>query len=74
MRITDETAEKINKRIEECDSNWDYGIKLNVFDSVSGTNIYNNNCQICELNQLTDMIRSLKVMRNVLVEITGFKF
>lgn len=76
ITIKKETLEKINEKKSEIISNLTSRreLRLNVQNSLGGVTIFKDNWAICDLEELSQMIEELTVVREAIAEVTGIAF
>lgn len=77
MRINKTMEEKIERKYSEnrkAKATNRVGLGLELKDSLGGPTIFKNGWAITDLNELSQMIEELTIMKDTIEEITGFEF
>lgn len=70
MKITDAKVEAINNRINQL-KKFEDGLGINIDTTCGKTSIYKKNWGICDLEELSQMIKELNLLKQAVEEETG---
>lgn len=73
MKMTKEMISKINEEFTK-DSFYNSDIDLKLISDFSGIGIYRTNWNICKLNDLSNLIEQLTILKDTIQNETGIEF